>query len=446
MTGSYPDVHTTPSMQGWAFNLPSARCLLSVAWLAYHQVPLPTARTISVRICAGDPSREPTSILSGRCIKLVKHSSIPGFRAEFLLYPVGSFVFTPLLQCSVHREMPAIEVELPMGDAFSHYSGRIKTNSQNYKPPFLSSTCSPSRRAGRSHGWPPSLSPTAHRSEAIERAVCISPFRSVRQMKEPFQLKLPVSPSHEGHRSSMGLARQSSGNKGQPRTLSSPIEFKPKRPCVSSQDLSSSTLKTIGLLPSPSFSEPCKRPEPGYSGMSQCDEIKQSNPLNEEFGVALTSSPPRHAEQDRPQLESESVKAHDMERMASTAESQFPPHMNSFEVQSSSFPIEHKTRDRTGTTSSAASWAPSNLKKCESWLQGVPTETSELEDEKTREMNRRKIQIIQQEEEYREEWSSPPVLRTPNQSPKQGRKPVRLRIDTEAANQSIVRTSAAIPH
>lgn len=70
-------------------------------------------------------------------------------------------------------------------------------------------------------------------------------------------------------------------------------------------------------------------------------------------------------------------------------------------------------------------------------------ETSDPEDEKAREVNRRKIQIIQQEEDYREEWSSPPVLRPPDQSPKQTRKPVNLRIDTEAANQSIVRTSGA---
>lgn len=337
-----------------------------------------------------------------------------------------------------------MEVELPMGDAFSHYSGHIKTNPQNHRPPFLSSTCSPSSRAGRSHAWPSSLPPTAHRPEPFERAICISPFRSVRQMKEPFPLKLPISPSSESLSSNMGPSREANSHKGQPRTLSSPIEFNQKRSCHSSQDLAAGALETFGLLPSPSFSEPCTRPEPGHSEKPQCEEVlEQSNTPNEDLGVPLTSPRLGHTEQGRPQLESETAKAHDIERMSSAPENQMSPHMNPSEMQSPRFQIENKTRDRTGTTSSAASWAPSNLRKCESWLQGVPMETSDPEDEKAREVNRRKIQIIQQEEDYREEWSSPPVLRPPDQSPKQTRKPVNLRIDTEAANQSIVRTSGA---
>ncbi|KAL1870100.1 hypothetical protein Plec18167_007618 [Paecilomyces lecythidis] len=75
-----------------------------------------------------------------------------------------------------------------------------------------------------------------------------------------------------------------------------------------------------------------------------------------------------------------------------------------------------KKRTRSGTFSSEASWVPANLSYCETWLQGVPLSTPDRLDEKAKEMNRRKCQIVQQ-----------------------GRKPPDLRIDTQIANKEPVR-------
>lgn len=50
-------------------------------------------------------------------------------------------------------------------------------------------------------------------------------------------------------------------------------------------------------------------------------------------------------------------------------------------------------RARAGTTSTQASWVPDNFSYCQSWLQGV--ETMDVKDEKSRELSRRKFQIVQ---------------------------------------------------
>lgn len=81
-----------------------------------------------------------------------------------------------------------------------------------------------------------------------------------------------------------------------------------------------------------------------------------------------------------------------------------------------------KTRTRNDTFSSEASWVPANLSYCETWLQGVPLSTPDRLDGKTKEMNRRKCQIVQQ-----------------------GRKPVNLRIDTQIANQQPVVRYSSLP-
>jgi hypothetical protein len=57
--------------------------------------------------------------------------------------------------------------------------------------------------------------------------------------------------------------------------------------------------------------------------------------------------------------------------------------------------VDRAHRRRTGTVSSeGSSWMPSNLSYFERWLQGVPG-TLDLKDERSKELNRRKCQIVQ---------------------------------------------------
>jgi hypothetical protein len=53
-------------------------------------------------------------------------------------------------------------------------------------------------------------------------------------------------------------------------------------------------------------------------------------------------------------------------------------------------------RPRATTVSSEASWIPSNFSYCETWLQGVPLDPLD-KDDNPKEFNRRKFQIIEQD-------------------------------------------------
>jgi hypothetical protein len=52
-------------------------------------------------------------------------------------------------------------------------------------------------------------------------------------------------------------------------------------------------------------------------------------------------------------------------------------------------------RPRTGTVSSEASWVPSNFSYCERWLQNVPVDRIDDKDTPPRVVNRRKVQIVE---------------------------------------------------
>lgn len=104
----------------------------------------------------------------------------------------------------------------------------------------------------------PSTSPRPEHSEyttsqtrrpAEQAPIIISPFRSVRRMKQPFQLRLPSSPfenfenSAPSARDSRRLSRGPSGNNHTLRTWRS------------DQNLTTTSMETFGLLPSPPLSD-----------------------------------------------------------------------------------------------------------------------------------------------------------------------------------------------
>lgn len=92
------------------------------------------------------------------------------------------------------------------------------------------------------------------RRPASRGGVCISPFRSVRRMKEPFQLMLPSSPA------SASSPVSASCDGAPPYSTKSNRESKPPagytlRTWRSDQNLTSASLAAFGLLPSPPISD-----------------------------------------------------------------------------------------------------------------------------------------------------------------------------------------------
>ncbi|KAF5861143.1 hypothetical protein ETB97_000583 [Aspergillus alliaceus] len=127
----------------------------------------------------------------------------------------------------------------------------------------------------------------------------VSPFRSVRRMKQPFQLRLPSSPSLESIKSAAResrLSRTPSGN----QTL---------RTWRSDQNLTTTSMETFGLLPSPPLSDSrVSHPSPSSAYFSPKPESdldtehgtpKSSiyTPTSEVYGVPRNEEPPRRADE-----------------------------------------------------------------------------------------------------------------------------------------------------
>lgn len=285
-------------------------------------------------------------------------------------------------------------------------------------------------------------------------SLTVSPFRSVRQMKEPFQLKLPHSPSFENgpnvpHSVS---ARDYKAEKPQPRSLQSPIGLRPLRSCRSDQNLVVGALETFGLLPSPTLSESRLTSKPHSTRREilfakdkplplpkcscritneTCDmcKLETDQSIQKDAVSAFDIEPESLQSAESPKGVSttpamSSLPSQEMRNPTSTPQMQ---QLNEIKSPPTSSAKIHK-RSRTTTVSSAASWVPENLTYCEDWLQKVPLETPERQDGRARETNRRKFQIVQQTDEY-----FPPCRENQH-----SRKPVDLSIDTAAANSSVV--------
>ncbi|KAL6233585.1 hypothetical protein BDW75DRAFT_185955 [Aspergillus navahoensis] len=267
----------------------------------------------------------------------------------------------------------------------------------------------------------PSTSPRSEQSEytmsqprrPLDRGTtCISPFRSVRKMKEPFQLRLPVSPSLDNS------SPASSESRGIPR----PPETRTLRPWRSDQNLMASGLETFGLLPSPplSDSQPSQAsPASTYFSSKPGSDIEIYRETDCSCFPQATScsrcTPPTPATEVSVQtreVEATNVRmAHSTfvrqcelvngRFTASAADSgcMSPPatcsDVDSVGKRNFSGSSAATQRSRSGTVSSEGSWVPSSLSYCETWLQGAPMDSAGDEAGRSTVSNRRKFQIVQ---------------------------------------------------
>ncbi|GLB10224.1 hypothetical protein AtubIFM57258_006626 [Aspergillus tubingensis] len=256
----------------------------------------------------------------------------------------------------------------------------------------------------------------------VERPpVVMSPFRSVRRMKQPFQLRLPSSPSLESIASAAKEARSS-------RQLSGGQTLRAWR---SDQNINVTSIDSFGLLPSPPLSDSLgsqSSPSSAYfsskyesesdygpatpkgcacvSGKETCDDCgarKQEARPTTSAHDETTNVHMAHSilvKQCRPADASLIATSPNPECMPSPVPS---ADSETFVRRNFSGSSMGSQRSRSGTVSSEGSWVPSSLSYCGEWLQGAPVETPGSQGERTREQSRRKCQIVQK---------SPPRLRT----------------------------------
>ncbi|KAL4892951.1 hypothetical protein BDV59DRAFT_208094 [Aspergillus ambiguus] len=265
---------------------------------------------------------------------------------------------------------------------------------------------------------PPQLLP---RRPVVDRSsACVSPFRSVRRMKQPFQLRLPSSPSYDTH-PSPASSRDSRIPSGQ-HSL---------RTWRSDGNLMTTSLETFGLLPSPPLSDYRTSqisPSSAYFSprMDSDTDTDQGTPTSntgmpdvKQYDMHRTSTPETltgchtktpgatnvHMAHSNLVKQCEPSDDGNCTPMSMNSERMSSPPVTadiaSFGKRDFSGSSMGTQRSRSGTVSSEASWAASNLSYCEKWLQGAPIETIDENGENSRELNRRKFQIVQ---------NSPPPL------------------------------------
>ncbi|KAL4739129.1 hypothetical protein BDV11DRAFT_170384 [Aspergillus similis] len=267
----------------------------------------------------------------------------------------------------------------------------------------------------------PSTSPRSEQSEytmsqskrpSDRGTACISPFRSVRKMKEPFQLRLPASPSIDN----------SSLAPGESRAIPRPPETQTLRPWRSDQNLVASGLDAFGLLPSPPLSD--SQPSQGSPASTyfsskpgsetEADRETDCSCLSQ---TILCSHCTPQTPATEVSVQSRKVEATNVHMAHSTFVRQCelvngqitasatasgcisPPascsDVDSLGKRNFSGSSAATQRSRSGTVSSEGSWVPSSLSNCETWLQGAPMDSAENEAGKSTISNRRKFQIVQ---------------------------------------------------
>ncbi|CAG8898963.1 unnamed protein product [Penicillium egyptiacum] len=256
---------------------------------------------------------------------------------------------------------------------------------------------------------------------------CMSPFRSVRRMKEPFQLMLPSSP--------VSLDGPSPNFPEKPSRPSKALADHTLRTWRSDQNLTCGSLEAFGLLPSPPISEsrPASTgPELSYFDSHSSEGSGRSSDGKDEKDKSGTTQPegsrtaathetgeriqytayrppdwknqPRTDVMNVHEAHSEFVRQCESgneqesqpqspKKPASSQPSPKPEYSERVLVPGSS---PRPRRPRTETVSSEASWVPSNFSYCERWLQGVPVDKVDDRKASTKEFtNRRKFQIVE---------------------------------------------------
>ncbi|PWY82229.1 hypothetical protein BO70DRAFT_405574 [Aspergillus heteromorphus CBS 117.55] len=313
----------------------------------------------------------------------------------------------------VNRSVPSYCVtgEEPMapGNNSPRYSPNVQPWKRQQAQSSLSFVRSTSPRPEQSE-----YTTSQSRRPAERPSVYMSPFRSVRRMKQPFQLRLPSSPSLENIASAAKESRLSRQVSGGP-TL---------RAWRSDQNLNVTSIDSFGLLPSPPLSDSLgsqSSPSSAYfspkpesvseygqttprgcacipdkescndcSPRQQMDQLETPKQQEKTTNVHMAHSKlVRHCDSSDGQLTPASTTS---ESIPSPAPSSG---FESFGKRSTSGSSTGTQRSRSGTVSSEGSWVPSSLSYCGDWLQGAPVETAEIPGERSREQNRRKCQIVQ---------------------------------------------------
>lgn len=291
------------------------------------------------------------------------------------------------------------------------------------RPPRYSPTNQTWTRS-QSHSPPPSISSSVARPEqagyttlrsrrlaAENMPLSISPFRSVQRMKRPFELRLPASPKSP-------TAKEEKDSRASPRSFG-------LRSWRSDQNLMAASLDAFGILPSPPLSD---------SRVSKTSPSSPCSPATSRFPSADNSEATEgcdHKQTDKPcdcpldskpqdtlvegdQTPCESMHVHMVHSSfvnRETSEDHFshdPSNTEHTTTATETQPTESEKetapdsstegqRTRADTESSDASWLPSNLSYCETWLQGVPVEMMDAGGQNSKDefANRRKFQIIQ---------------------------------------------------
>ncbi|KAL4863760.1 hypothetical protein BDV12DRAFT_189426 [Aspergillus spectabilis] len=269
----------------------------------------------------------------------------------------------------------------------------------------------------------PSISPRSEQSEYTTSQLrrptdrgpaCISPFRSVRRMKEPFQLRLPTSPSFDNSQAAIQESE----------VTTRPPEMRTLRAWRSDQNLMTSSLETFGLLPSPPLSDTQTSqasPASTYFSSIPGSEIDNDRETEKDCVCLPERTSCSHCAPQTPATDI-SVQAHSVGstnvhmahsnfvRQCELGNGQFTPatmdsgcmsppttcsDVDSVGKRNFSGSSVGTQRSRSGTVSSESSWVPSSLSYCETWLQGAPMEPGGDEGSRSMVSNRRKFQIVQ---------------------------------------------------
>lgn len=233
---------------------------------------------------------------------------------------------------------------------------------------------------------------------------CISPFRSVRRMKQPFQLMLPASPSCDHASKEPRASRQASGSHA-------------SRTWRSDQNPINASLETFGLLPSPPLSDfPASHPSSSsaYFSPKPDSEYEKDRESTDTCDYVPGVEACDDCEVPKPEEQPEECDGKDeittVHMAHSTLVKQYDatassPNLEAAGQKDESGSIAGMQRARAATASSQASWAPDNFSYCQNWLQGV--ETMNTRNEKSKEANRRKCQIVQVQDKMASTNSSP---------------------------------------
>ncbi|RAL10584.1 uncharacterized protein BO97DRAFT_122782 [Aspergillus homomorphus CBS 101889] len=314
----------------------------------------------------------------------------------------------------VNRSVPSYSVSNQTTSARGNnpssprYSPNIQPWKRQQVQSSLSFVSSPSPRVDQSEYT------TAQPRTSSERPpVYMSPFRSVRKMKQPFELRLPSSPSHENLAAS-GKESPLSRRSSKTRTL---------RPWRSDQNLKVNSIDSFGLLPSPPLSDtrsPHASPLSFFSPKSESgSDYSQRSPngcgcvAGRELCRDCYTSPQSEAQETQKSLKGtanvHTAHSH-LAKQCETGQKQLTPGSTYSERMSSPAPYSDfepfgkrnlatssigAGRSRSGTVSSDGSWAPSSLSYWEPWLQRAPLDGAEGQGERLKELNRRRIQIVQ---------------------------------------------------